>query len=315
MLTYVSHHTCVFLAVRAAAGWSIEAVLGPSLTNKFSIVTEQLTEPSARRDDNLLHELSRNQDVPIRNMVLLPKTSWENSGAAKILCSQPPRIFLTERWVHDQEGPWVRRNMGQVRWLARDNLKTNPITIKPETVSHVAERFSWVPLPYCSPPRCPFPIKSFYFVSTCVSSGNSFTSVRAHSQALEGVSLPATVLPIQCDTSKNHGPGIRRCGFPVWLCCHQMLNLGTAIFSIRTSVSKSVKWKDWNRSVVFILFSSESRKIKGREGAWVVKVQELLFHQRSSAFIFLYITLPLKSCFWKKRSAAFLKKDKSKLLD
>src|SRR5574337_212525 len=36
----------------------------------------------------------------------------------------------------------------------------NPITIKPETASHVAEHFSWVPLPYCSPPGCPFPIKS-----------------------------------------------------------------------------------------------------------------------------------------------------------
>ena len=24
----------------------------------------------------------------------------------------------------------------------------------------MAEQFSWVPLPYCSPPRCPFPIKS-----------------------------------------------------------------------------------------------------------------------------------------------------------
>jgi len=33
-------------------------------------------------------------------------------------------------------------------------------SIKPETVSHAAEQFSWVPLPYCSPPWCPFPIKS-----------------------------------------------------------------------------------------------------------------------------------------------------------
>ena len=45
-------------------------------------------------------------------------------------------------------------------WLAKDNLETNPITIKPKTVSHMAERFSWVTLPYCSPPACPFPIKS-----------------------------------------------------------------------------------------------------------------------------------------------------------
>ena len=45
-------------------------------------------------------------------------------------------------------------------WLARDNLETNPITIKPETASHEAELFSWIPFPYCSPPTRPFPIKS-----------------------------------------------------------------------------------------------------------------------------------------------------------
>ena len=38
--------------------------------------------------------------------------------------------------------------------------ETNPITIKPKTASHTAEQFSWVPLPYCSPPGCPFPKKS-----------------------------------------------------------------------------------------------------------------------------------------------------------
>ena len=43
------------------------------------------------------------------------------------------------------------------QWLAKDNPKINPITI---TASHVAKLFSWVPLPYCSPPGCPFPIKS-----------------------------------------------------------------------------------------------------------------------------------------------------------
>ena len=40
------------------------------------------------------------------------------------------------------------------------DLETNPIAIKPETASQVAELYSWVPLPYCSPPGCPFPIKS-----------------------------------------------------------------------------------------------------------------------------------------------------------
>ena len=44
--------------------------------------------------------------------------------------------------------------------MAEDNPETNPITVKPETGSHAAERFFWVPLPSCSPPGCPFPIKS-----------------------------------------------------------------------------------------------------------------------------------------------------------
>ena len=38
--------------------------------------------------------------------------------------------------------------------------KLIPITLKPKTASHVAEQFSWVPLPYCSPHGCPFLLKS-----------------------------------------------------------------------------------------------------------------------------------------------------------
>ena len=44
--------------------------------------------------------------------------------------------------------------------MTRDNPETNPITIIPDTASHMAEQFSWVPLPCCSLPGCPFPIKS-----------------------------------------------------------------------------------------------------------------------------------------------------------
>ena len=39
------------------------------------------------------------------------------------------------------------RKDSESEWLAKDNLENNPITIKPETVSYVAEQFSWVPLP------------------------------------------------------------------------------------------------------------------------------------------------------------------------
>ena len=51
------------------------------------------------------------------------------------------------------------RKDSESEWLAKDNPETNPITMKPKT-SQVAELFSWVPLPYCSPPGCPFSIKS-----------------------------------------------------------------------------------------------------------------------------------------------------------
>ena len=58
---------------------------------------------------------------------------------------------------------WVMRappGKTELEWLIKDHPETNSITIKPKTASHAAEQFSWVPLPYCSPPRCPFPIKS-----------------------------------------------------------------------------------------------------------------------------------------------------------
>ena len=61
--------------------------------------------------------------------------------------------ILAERWC-------ATRKDSELEWLAKDHPETNPITIKPETASHAADQFSWVPLPYCSPPGHHFPIKS-----------------------------------------------------------------------------------------------------------------------------------------------------------
>ena len=69
-------------------------------------------------------------------------------------------FLLVERCMHHQKDR-VRPNMSRGRELAKDNLKTNPITIKSKRVSHIAEQFSWVPLPCCSLPWLPFPIKPF----------------------------------------------------------------------------------------------------------------------------------------------------------
>ena len=75
-------------------------------------------------------------------------------------------------------------------WLARDNPETNLITIKPETVSHVAEQFSWVLLPYCFLSCHPFPIKSLTS-SACVS------PLIFHFECLTGAPFwPLEVMPL-----------------------------------------------------------------------------------------------------------------------
>ena len=55
-------------------------------------------------------------------------------------------------WLSDA---CATRKDPELEWLSKDHPETNPITIKPKTASHRAEQFSWVPLPYCSPPGCP----------------------------------------------------------------------------------------------------------------------------------------------------------------
>ena len=67
---------------------------------------------------------------------------------------------LAERCTWTQEGPWIT-TQGLSEMIARDNMETNPNTIKPEISSSVAESFFRGPLPCYSPPRHPFPIKSF----------------------------------------------------------------------------------------------------------------------------------------------------------
>ena len=65
-------------------------------------------------------------------------------------------------WLNNE---CTTRNDLESEWLAKDNPKTNPITIKPEAVSHVAEQFSWVSLLSCSPPGHSLPVKSLAHVS------------------------------------------------------------------------------------------------------------------------------------------------------
>ena len=83
---------------------------------------------------------------------------WERSkgGTTCLTTSQNPSLWHPS-WLNKA---CTTRKDSESEWLAKDNPETNPIIVKLETVSHLAELFSWVPLPYCYPPGCPFPIKS-----------------------------------------------------------------------------------------------------------------------------------------------------------
>ena len=70
--------------------------------------------------------------------------------------SQNPSLWYPH-WLNKVCTTWKD---SESEWLAKDNPESNSITIKPNTAKHVAELFSWVPLPFCSPPGCPFPIKA-----------------------------------------------------------------------------------------------------------------------------------------------------------
>ena len=81
------------------------------------------------------------------------RSKWD---ATCLTTSQNPPCWHPP-WLSNMCTPWKDP---ESEWLAGDNPETNPITIKPETVNHVSQQFSWVSLPYCFLPRGPFPIKS-----------------------------------------------------------------------------------------------------------------------------------------------------------
>ena len=116
-----------------------------------------------------------NSDPAQQNKQIKKKINQENSGGAitreemsvhksyqspRILCA---RIIRLHREMQEASG----RTLNQ---RGRDTSETNPITIKPEPVSHMAQQLSWVPLPASS--QAPLTRKSFAFVSMCVSLDN-----------------------------------------------------------------------------------------------------------------------------------------------
>ena len=95
-------------------------------------------------------EQGTNKPLPTRRV-------RERSKGDNLSDHLPESFSLASIWLNKA---CTTRKDSESECLAKDNPETNPITIKPETASHVTQLFSWVPLPYCSPPGCPFPIKS-----------------------------------------------------------------------------------------------------------------------------------------------------------
>ena len=118
------------------------------------------------RQDKHLHELSYNRRSFLRKAEIISYHQLEEFGKCQkergdsspyVLPISQSHYHWKPSWLRDA---WATSKDPESEWLSRDNLETNPITIKRETVSLVAEQFSWVPLRCCSPPRQPFPIKS-----------------------------------------------------------------------------------------------------------------------------------------------------------
>ena len=88
----------------------------------------------------------------------------------ELISHHPPEVRKTSKgdatcWTTSRNPPrwhppWLSnacatRKDPESGCLAKDNPETNPITIKPESTSHVAEQSSWAPSPYCSPLGAP----------------------------------------------------------------------------------------------------------------------------------------------------------------
>ena len=156
------------------------------------------------------------------------------------ITSQNPPLWHPS-WLSDA---CATKKDSELEWLVKYHPETNPITIKPETSSHTAELFSWVPLPYCSPLGCPFPIKSL---------------------ALSAHVSPQTIHFWVLDKSPVSGPGrgppscnrrsrdrtqpwiTRRAQWP-WTA-----HLGPRVEAGKSLDGKSGHWNTWWESVVILL--------------------------------------------------------------
>ena len=172
-----------------------------SRARSFCSGTTDWNRPTlARHQNSHLHALSHNRR-PHKEPGAALKTNWEDVGGVSRGGGdeQPPRILragIHLGWqVHShQEGPRARPSIGWVRQLARDHPETNLMPINQSLRAQWKGSSPGFPHPAALRPA-PLVNKVFCFVSTCVSSDNSFPSVRQEPcTGPEGVPLPATVL-------------------------------------------------------------------------------------------------------------------------
>ena len=119
--------------------------------------THWLKPPTlARHHSNHLHVILW-QEVLVRNTELTSYYQPEfRKGQKQMSRVQPPPGILLAGIHLGWAMRWVPGRTPSQEWLARENPEVNPNTIKMEVASHVTEQSSWLPLPSCSPPRCPF---------------------------------------------------------------------------------------------------------------------------------------------------------------
>ena len=113
---------------------------------------------------------------------------------------------------------WTTRKDSESEWLAKDDLETNPITIKPETEPYGrAVLLGSLTLLLSTP--VPFPNKISCFVSTCVSSDNSFPSVTQEPSLGPGRRPPScnrTIISLMEFTDMYKDTGITRVKKNIW---------------------------------------------------------------------------------------------------
>ena len=139
------------------------------------------------------------------------------------------------------------------------------------------EQFSWVPLPYCSPPGCPFPIKPLTLSAHVSPQTIHFRMLnKSPVLALEGVPLPATN-----GNSGGNSSSLRLTSWPLGVLRGQLACQWT-----RPS------GRNWDPFVPGLLLKCATGK-----SAPTGKVKEILLTSLSFPLSFLSLTLPILLCF------------------